>query len=434
MDHLIDVLIAVVTGVAVLTLISLGLAVIFGMMRVINFAHGEFIMLGGYTTVMATRQGVNVWVAMLVLAPLVVGLIGAVAERLIVRRFYGEIVTTMLATWGLSLFLIGLVTAIFGNTTRGVAAPLGSVAIGAYSVSAYQFVLIAITIVVTALCFLVLTRTRWGLIARGTMRNPEMASTLGIDPVRVYAATFVVGAALTGLAGGLLAPISGVIPHMGAAYVARAFVTVISGGSALIAGTVSAAGLFGVVEISFFAHCHSRHRTGGFVDCGNRPVASHAAGHFGTLAGSALMKGACIALIARYGTALLLVVLAALGPFLLSQFNLLQLSSFAAMGLATLGLELGMLLATNPILALLDEPAAGMTRDEMLKTIKLIRRLNEFATIIVVEHDLEFISLLAKRVTVLHRGAILLEDSMENVARSPLVREIYLGKQWQAKQ
>jgi branched-chain amino acid transport system ATP-binding protein/urea transport system ATP-binding protein len=96
--------------------------------------------------------------------------------------------------------------------------------------------------------------------------------------------------------------------------------------------------------------------------------------------------------------------------------------------------ELGMLLATNPILALLDEPAAGMTRDEMLKTIKLIRRLNEFATIIVVEHDLEFISLLAKRVTVLHRGTILLEDSMENVARSPLVREIYLGKQWQAKQ
>src|ERR1700731_596072 len=72
--------------------------------------------------------------------PLVVGLIGAVAERLIVGRFYGQIVTTMLATWGLSLFLIGLVTAIFGNTTRGVAAPLGSVAIGAYSVSAYQFV------------------------------------------------------------------------------------------------------------------------------------------------------------------------------------------------------------------------------------------------------------------------------------------------------
>jgi urea transport system permease protein len=88
-------------------------------------------------------------------------------------------------------------------------------------------------------------------IALGTMQNPEMASTLGTDPVRVYAATFVVGAALTGLAGGLLAPISGVIPHMGAAYVARAFVTVISGGSALIAGTVSAVGLIGTVESAF---------------------------------------------------------------------------------------------------------------------------------------------------------------------------------------
>ncbi len=251
MDQAIDVLIAVVTGIAVLVLISLGLAVIFGMMRVINFAHGEFIMLGGYATVMATHQGLNIWIAMLVAAPLTVGVIGALAERLVVRRFYGRTVITMLATWGLSLFLIGLVTAIFGNTTRGVAAPLGSVAIGAYSVSAYQLVLIAITVVLTVLCFLGLTRTRWGLIARGTMRNPEMASTLGIDPVKVYAATFAVGAALSGLAGGLLAPISGVIPHTGAAYIARAFVTVISGGSALVAGTVSAAALFGPLEAIF---------------------------------------------------------------------------------------------------------------------------------------------------------------------------------------
>src|SRR5580658_2168820 len=105
MDFAAVVVIQVLYAIASLALISIGLAVIFGMMRVINFAHGEFIMLGGYTTVMATRQGVNVWVAMLVLAPLVVGLIGAVAERLIVRRFYGQIVTTMLATWGLSLFL-----------------------------------------------------------------------------------------------------------------------------------------------------------------------------------------------------------------------------------------------------------------------------------------------------------------------------------------
>jgi branched-chain amino acid transport system ATP-binding protein/urea transport system ATP-binding protein len=95
--------------------------------------------------------------------------------------------------------------------------------------------------------------------------------------------------------------------------------------------------------------------------------------------------------------------------------------------------ELGMLLATSPALALLDEPAAGMTREEMLKTVKLIKQLNQRATIIVVEHDLEFIALLATRVTVLHRGAILVEDSMENIARNQMVRDIYLGTQWQAK-
>ena len=96
--------------------------------------------------------------------------------------------------------------------------------------------------------------------------------------------------------------------------------------------------------------------------------------------------------------------------------------------------ELGMLLATSPALALLDEPAAGMTREEMLKTVTLIKHLNQRATIIVVEHDLEFIALLASRVTVLHRGAILVEDSMDNIARNRMVRDIYLGTQWQAKQ
>lgn len=92
--------------------------------------------------------------------------------------------------------------------------------------------------------------------------------------------------------------------------------------------------------------------------------------------------------------------------------------------------ELGMLLASEPTVALLDEPTAGMTRDEMLKTVRIIKRLNQSATVIVVEHDLEFISLLAKRVTVLHQGRILMEDSMDRVANDPVVRDIYLGSQW----
>jgi branched-chain amino acid transport system permease protein len=248
MDQTIVLLIAVANSVALLILISLGLAIIFGMMRVINFAHGEFIMLGGYATVLAANHGVNLWLAMLVVAPVAVGLVGFVVERVIIRPLYGQIITTMLATWGLSIFLIGAVTTIFGNTMLGVSAPLGNIPIGIYSVSVYQLVLIAITAALVAACLYVLNRTRWGLIARGTVQNPTMASAIGIDPARVYAMTFMAGAALSGLAGGLLAPLSGVIPQMGTAYIADAFVTVISGGSAMIVGTLSASAILGPTQ------------------------------------------------------------------------------------------------------------------------------------------------------------------------------------------
>ncbi len=248
MDQIAVLLIAIATSVALLVLVSLGLAIIFGMMRVINFAHGEFIMLGGYATVLSVNSGVNIWVAIFLVSPATVAIVGFVVERLVIRRFYGQTVMTLLATWGLSLFLIGSVTALFGNTTLGVAAPLGSVAIGGYSVSAYQLVLIAVVAALVVASLAVLNRTPWGLIARGTMQNPEMASTFGVDPKRVYSITFTIGAALTGLAGGLLAPISGVIPHMGSSYVARAFVTVISGGAAMVTGMISAAALFGPIE------------------------------------------------------------------------------------------------------------------------------------------------------------------------------------------
>jgi branched-chain amino acid transport system permease protein len=90
--------------------------------------------------------------------------------------------------------------------------------------------------------------TRLGLIARGTMQNPDMAAALGIDPSKVYAVTFAIGAALSGLAGALIAPLSGVVPTMGTAYIAKAFITVITGGASILAGTLSASGLLGTVN------------------------------------------------------------------------------------------------------------------------------------------------------------------------------------------
>jgi branched-chain amino acid transport system permease protein len=248
MDLAVIVVIQVLYAVASLVIISAGLAVIFGMMKVINLAHGEFMMLGAYSVIGAIKLGINLWVAMLLVAPVAVGLIGVVLERLIIRRLYGRMVDTMLATWGLSLLLVGIVTSIAGNTTAGVSAPLGSFSVGAYSVSGYTLVIIAVAVVLALAIRWVLLRTPWGLIARGTMQKPDMANALGISPSRVYSVTFAVGAALSGLAGGLLAPLTGVVPTMGAAFVAKAFITVIGGGPAILAGLVGASALFGAIN------------------------------------------------------------------------------------------------------------------------------------------------------------------------------------------
>jgi len=248
MDLAVVVLIQVLYAVAGLVIVSAGLAVIFGMMKVINLAHGEFMMLGAYATLGAHQLGLNLWLAMLVVAPLAVGAVGVLLERLVVRRLYGRMVDTMLATWGLSLLLVGIVTSVMGNTTAGVSAPLGSFAVGAYSVSGYTLVIIAVAVVLALTIRWVLLRTPWGLIARGTMQKPEMANALGIHPGRVYATTFAVGAALSGLAGGLLAPLTGVVPTMGGAFVAKAFITVIGGGPAILAGLVGASSLFGAIN------------------------------------------------------------------------------------------------------------------------------------------------------------------------------------------
>ncbi|MDZ5453424.1 branched-chain amino acid ABC transporter permease [Labrys sp. ZIDIC5] len=238
----------VLNGAASLVLLCLGLAIIFGMMKIINLAHGEFVMLGAYATVISANAGVNIWIAMLVVAPVFVGLVGIVVERCLIRFLYGRLVDTMLATWGLSLFIVGLVTTIYGNTIKGVPTPLGGFSIGEYKSSYYTLFLVAAALIMLALIFGMLRYTRFGLVSRATMQNPGMAAALGVNPSRIYMTTFGIGAAITGLAGGVLAPVSGVVPTMGAAYVAKAFITVVGGGSAILAGTASASGLFGLIN------------------------------------------------------------------------------------------------------------------------------------------------------------------------------------------
>jgi urea transport system permease protein len=248
MDYVFIVVLQLAVIIANLALISIGLAIVFGMMRVINFAHGEFLMLGGYSAIISTRAGVNLWIAIFIIAPVVVGAVGILLERLVIRHLYGRMIDTMLATWGISLALIGLVTVIFGNTVSGISPPLGSLNVGRYAIGIYELLLVVVAAALFTAGWLVLRQTSLGLIARGTMQDREMSAALGIDPSRVYATTFAVGAAITGLSGALIAPIVGVVPTIGAMYIAKAFITVISGGVAILAGTLGSSILLGGVN------------------------------------------------------------------------------------------------------------------------------------------------------------------------------------------
>ncbi|MFT7687954.1 MAG: urea transport system permease protein [Candidatus Azotimanducaceae bacterium] len=251
MDLSFVLLIELLYAIASLILISSGLAVVFGMMKVINLAHGEFIMMGGFVTIVAENAGVNVFVAMLLVAPITVGLIGLVVERLIIRHLYGRLIDTMLATWGLSLFFVGLVTMIFGNTTTSITTPITGFSVGDYQVNGYNFFVILVAISLVTSMYIFLKTTRFGLIARGTMQDPDIAAALGYSPARVYMATFFCGSALSGLAGAVLAPLVGLVPSSGATYIAKAFITVIGGGPSLIFGLVSSSAGFGLVNQFF---------------------------------------------------------------------------------------------------------------------------------------------------------------------------------------
>ena len=240
--------IQILNTIASLALISVGLAIIFGMMKVMNFAHGELLMLGAYSVQTAYSNGVNIWIAMFVIAPLFVGIVGILIELLVIRHLYGRMMDTLLATWGISLFITGLITMIFGNVTQGISSPLGFYEIGGIRDSAYKFLIIGVTIVVFGGIYLVLKKTRLGLIARATMNNPGQVAVLGVNPRIVYTVTFAAGAAISGLAGAVLAPVTGVVPTMGAAYIGKAFITVICGGDAIFAGTAIASILFGSIN------------------------------------------------------------------------------------------------------------------------------------------------------------------------------------------
>ena len=232
---------------AFLILSSAGLAIVFGMMGVINMAHGEFIMCGAYVTVAMSRLGLPLVLSQLCGA-LVAGLIGVMVEVAIIRRFYQRPADTLLATWGLSLVVTQGTVLLLGSSLAGIGTPVGSFTVGEYSFSTYRMELFGASLAVLAFVYLVFMRTQFGVLARATMQHASMARALGVRINWVYAISFGLGTGLAGLCGGLYAPTMSLIPTMGSSFVVESFVTVVIGGANLLLGTAPAGVLLAVIR------------------------------------------------------------------------------------------------------------------------------------------------------------------------------------------
>jgi urea transport system permease protein len=239
-------LVSAVASAAVLLIATLGLAVVFGLVGVINLAHGEFLMLGAYAALLSTRWGLPFWAAIVVAASLTAAF-GAVIEVLIIRRLYNRILDTMLATWGLSLVLYQAAVMVFGAVTPGLGFSLPSVSIGAYGISSYLLVLVAVAVLLTTALYVLLTRTNYGILARAAVQDPQMAAAIGIESGRINTTTFALGCGLAGFAGAILLPVVPATPGMGFAFVVKAFLGVVVAGPLALSGTVVASGLLGAL-------------------------------------------------------------------------------------------------------------------------------------------------------------------------------------------
>jgi branched-chain amino acid transport system permease protein len=232
-------------------LVATGLSLIFGMMTVVNFAHGACFMVGAYVGVYLLGLTGNFWLC-LAGVPLLVGIGGMICERFLVRPLYGRgIDYPLLLTFGLGYVLVELVRIGFGVEGREFGTPArlsGSVDIGIGAFPLYRLFLIFAMIAVVGVLWGVIARTRLGLIVRAGARDPLILRVLGVDVPRVWTLVFGIGTAVAGLAGLLAAPIRGVSPEMGGSVLIEAFVVTVVGGMGSLPGAVLAGLLIGVVS------------------------------------------------------------------------------------------------------------------------------------------------------------------------------------------
>lgn len=251
------------TGVSlgsILLLAALGLAITYGLMGVINMAHGELIMIGAYATYLVQLQfrqhlpGLFDWylLAALPVAFMASALVGAVMERTVIRYLYGRPLETLLATWGLSLVLMQSVRSLFGAQNVGVENPSwmsgGIVVMGNLTLPWNRMLIIAFAVAVLLLVALLISRTRLGLFVRGVTQNRPIAASMGVNTARVDTYAFALGSGIAGLAGVALSQVGNVGPDLGQSYIVDSFMVVVLGGVGQLAGTVYAALGLGILN------------------------------------------------------------------------------------------------------------------------------------------------------------------------------------------
>ena len=223
----------------ILILVSLGLAVIFGMLGIINLAHGEFFMLGAYSVATSVAWGLSPWWG-IAAAPVVVGAIGVVAERLIIRPLYKRPLDTLLATWGLSIVIRQIIRLIYGSgQMMAESVIVGSTRLLGTSYPTYRLFIIIFTSGIVAACFYLYFRSDFGLRIRMVIANRSMAGALGVNTHATDMWAFGVAAAMVGLAGAIMSPLVVINPEMGLEYLSRAFIVVIIGGIGHLYGVVA---------------------------------------------------------------------------------------------------------------------------------------------------------------------------------------------------
>jgi branched-chain amino acid transport system permease protein len=232
-------------------MLSLGLAVIFGMLRVVNFAHGALFMLGAFAAyILGSSLGVGFWPA-LVLAPVLVGLLGVALERLLLRRLYHlDPLYNLLLTFGLTLVIQDAMRIWFGISGSPYGTPeglRGATNLGFVIFPTYRLFVIGVSLAVCLATWLVVERTRVGAVVRASTENPTLTRAFGIDVSKWVTIVFGFGAGLAGLAGVLAAPIRNVEPLMGAELIITTFAVVVIGGLGSILGSVLTGFLVGVV-------------------------------------------------------------------------------------------------------------------------------------------------------------------------------------------